>query len=322
MIVQEFDHGWGPEWQLKRWERTIVRDYLATWYHDQEPSIIINSTWYGQQEHAKVLDWLAVNPVKRIALVSMIDAAIPDPQWFADCDCEIRCLGYYPGPDEIDYWAVMVDQYMQAQPARPEHIDTAFLCYNRKPHWHRRQLFQNLQGAKLLDAGLVSMGSDHGTALRCIDDIAVPLDLAPNPGTQQHGISNDLFTLGNTANWHRAFLAVVTETVFDIQAHGFVSEKIFKPIMGHKPFLVYAQDGAKAWLTQHGFETFVEDFRDITDLDASQPENMVPLLAAIVQQGPRYWHKKTQDLLAKCEHNRENFRRYVTVTRQKIRDGI
>jgi len=322
MILRQFDFGWGPEWRLKQRELAMVHSYLAGWHSDQCATIIINSTWYGEQQHQEVLTWLDCNEVQRIALVSMIDAAIPQPDWFDQHRYDVQAIGYYPGQHFIDYWCVMADEFMQpAENVTDQPIDRAFLCYNRKPHWHRVKFFQDLERHGALDLGLVSMGSDHGQALRSVDAVTVPENFAPNAGLEQHGISNDLFTLGDARNWHRSFLCVVTETVFDIASQYFVSEKIYKPILGTKPFLVYASDGAVSWLEQRGFETFVHDFSDVTDLDLGRPENIAPGLVAIAGQGAQYWRKKQQELAAKCRHNLDQFQRYARLMKQKVQHG-
>jgi hypothetical protein len=148
------------------------------------------------------------------------------------------------------------------------------------------------------------------------------VDLAPNSGNNQFGIPNDISTLGNIDYWQQHFLNVVTETVYDINSMNFVSEKIYKPILGMRPFLVYDTDSAYCWLTDRGFESYVDDFKDITDLDLKNPENLAPFLVTLSSQQPSYWKKKLVDLNQKIVYNKQNFYKYVDRQKFKVQKGI
>jgi hypothetical protein len=165
------------------------------------------------------------------------------------------------------------------------------------------------------------MGSDNGVAVLSLDSPEVS-PLAPNTGTEQNGIPNDIATLGNMDNWQRHFLNVVTETVYNINRSYFVSEKIYKPILGMRPFLVYDTDSAYCWLKQRGFESYVDDFADITDLDLKNPDNLAPFLVTLSKQHSSYWKKKLVDLNQKIVYNKQNFYKYVDLQQIQINKGI
>ena len=175
MIIKEFDNGWGTEYTLKKHEKSVVDRFLARFIEDNIPTVLINSTWYSQQYHFDVLNQIVKIKPQRIVLVSLLDASIPKVEWFQDLVPEIYTVGYYPGSNEIDYWALMVNQYMDLSSydklMTSDLIDTPYMCLNRKPHRHRMNLYHQLMDADLLDHGLVSMGSDNGTAIRVL-----PLD--------------------------------------------------------------------------------------------------------------------------------------------------
>jgi hypothetical protein len=114
----------------------------------------------------------------------------------------------------------------------------------------------------------------------------------------------------------------VTETVFDVDKKYFVSEKIFKPILGQRPFLVYAAGGAEQWLTQQGFEPYLDDFCDVTDLDLRRDRNIVPFLSILCAQGSAYWKRKYLDLLPKIQYNLQRFNEFVAEQRKRIQQGI
>lgn len=321
MIIHCHDYGWGPQWPIKQIEREITDQYLAPLAQSNLRVVLINSTWYGQEQHHSTLDWLRNNAWDVAILISMIDAPIPNVDWFAEFDRPIIAIGSYPGQHHISLWAEVVARYMK--PCSEVAIDLPFMCLNRKPHWHRVKLYEQMVSANLLDRGFVSMGgSDGGVAVRSLLESINATDLAPNGSQDYHGIPNDIVSLGDHANWKRHFLNVVTETVFDVDNNYFVSEKIFKPLLGSRPFLVYAPSGAENWLKDQGFETYLDDFQDITDLDLRDARNMVSFLTVLSTQPPSYWQHKYLDLLPKIQYNLDRFDTFVVAQRQKIKQGI
>jgi len=325
MIVKTFDAGWGPEWPVKQLEQDILTTYLAPFAASDKRVAVINSTWYTDEYHETVKIWLNNNPVNVIVLVSMLDAAVPRPHQFTQFGAEIITVGYCSGPGQLDFWALFLDRYFNQTHTidlcRIDRIDRAFMCLNRKPHWHRIQFYQELQKFNLIDKGLVSMGSDTNIPLLGLDNPLVD-DLTPNSGADQFGIPNDIATLGNIDNWQRHFLNIVTETSYDINSVHFVSEKIYKPILGMRPFLVYDPDSGHRWLTDRGFESYVGDFKDLTDLDLKNPDNLAPFLVILSEQPRSYWQKKLVDLNQKIVYNKQQFYKYVDDQKLKVQKGI
>jgi hypothetical protein len=282
--------------------------------------------WYSGDYHQQVLTQLRNMKFDRIIVVAMLDAAIPHREWYNEFNVQVKTVGYYSGADQIDFWGMFLEKYLQ--PLRTSWLldrtgmDTAYMCLNRKPHWHRRQLYQQLQTHNLLDQGIVSMGSESGPAVRILPTDCEHDNLAPNASREHYGIPNDIASIGHPINWHRCFLNVVTETVFDINRNGFVSEKIYKPIAGCRPFLIYDTDGATKWLSDRGFEVFTQDFADITDLDLTQPDNIAPFVQQLCNQGPTYWQSKYVALQNKIMYNKIHFNEYVKQQKLIVEKGI
>ena len=325
MIIQRFDNGWGMQFPLKKFEADIVDRMLAQVSADASRTVVVNSVWYTGEYHQQVLAWLRDNPVDRIVLIAMLDAAIPAADWYKEFDCEILTVGYYAGPHAVDFCAVFVDEFLKPPSLdilmSSSQIDTAYMCLNRKPHWHRQKLYRQLETSNLLDRGIVSMGGT-GLAVRSLPTDCEPDNLAPNAAATHYGIPNDIVSLGHQHNWQRHLVNVVTETFFDINRTGFVSEKIYKPIVGCKPFLVYDPDGGTCWLTDRGFETYVTDFADITDLNLAEPAAMYRFLGVLCDQTPEYWQAKFLALSEKILYNKHHFTDYVHSQKQKIQKGI
>lgn len=321
MITHYHDYGWGMKWPIKKLEQEITDLYLAPMAASRERVVIVNSTWYSQHLHTQIMEWLTCNAWDRLVLVAMIDAAIPSAGWFEGFNRPVTQIGSYRGPYHVSLWAEATARYIS--PCADYDITVPFMCLNRKPHEHRTKLYSELEVSGLLDQGLVSLGSPSTQpALRNIPELVPVNDLAPNGSIVNHGIPNDIQSLGDLSNWRRHFLNVVTETVFDVDAQYFVSEKIFKPILGHRPFLVYAVGGAQKWLQDQGFEPYLNDFNDITDLDLRDADNIAPFLSLLCKQGCKYWRHKYIDLLPKIHYNLHMFAAFIAEQRQRIQQGI
>lgn len=328
MIMQDFNNGWGESpWrlvELRQFERQVLSTYLRTWYQDHGRNVIINSTWYNNEYHDRVRDYLRSHPTDKLALISFMDPAILQPAWFHDLADHIYCIGYYRGAHEIDLWAMILHMYFKHDPAlATEHAIThPFLCYNRKPHWHRLQLLSEMRSNGCVTSGVVTMGDTSGQAQLALPNDVSPSCIAPNPGADQYGIGNDIMSLGNIAVWNQCLLTVVTETVYDVDTTWFVSEKIYKPLVGLRPFLVYAPNGAQTWLQHIGIEPYTQDFTDITDLDLADPVCMAPFLRILSDQTSHYLRCKYRSLTDKILHNRSRFDLHIEHTRHKILDGV
>lgn len=325
MIIKTVDQGWGSEFPLKQYEQQIVASLLKNFIASSQRTVVINSVWYTNEVHEETMAWLRANQWDQIVLIAMLDAAIPYPDRYAEFGRPVTAVGYYPGAAQIDFCALFVDHFLRPPDQNllldSETIDTAYMCLNRKPHWHRMQLFGRLQASGLVSKGIVSMGGE-GHAVVTLQQDREHDELAPNATRDHYGIPNDIVSLGHIGNWQRHLLNVVTETFYDINRTGFVSEKIYKPIVGCRPFLVYDPDGGTRWLRDRGFEPYTEDFQDISDLDLSQPGNIPKFLVTLCDQTSSYWRKKFVDLQPKILYNKNHFSEYVKQQQALVDNSI
>jgi len=313
VILKEYDIGWGVNWPMKQLEQDIVKKFLSDYYTDNSRTVIINSVWYTGDYHQQVMAELREIKPTHIFVVALLDPPIVQLNWFEELNCEVVGIGYYPGPGYIDYCALFVDHFYkpvnQDILLSPDKIDTAYMCLNRKPHQHRVRLYQGLKDANLLDYGFVSMG---GTPpMRLLANDITGQDIAPNGGTEQFGITNDIVSLGNIDNWQRHFINVITETIWDIEPSNFFSEKTYKPILGLRPFLIYTPGGGVSSLVSKGFESYVNDFNDIADVNLCEPHNIVVFLSELCKQPPSYLQMKFLQLKEKLLFNQNRFKTYV-----------
>lgn len=323
MISHYHDFGWGPQWPAKQIEHEMVSTYLKPLALSNLRTVLINSTWYSRERHQSTMQWLRANDWDVLVLISMIDPAIITASWFEEFDRPVLTVGGYR-QHHLSLWAEIAARNIPLWHDRSScKIHMPFMCLNRKPHHHRVRLYQQLEELHLLDKGLVSLGAvSVGSAVRSISEQVQDPELAPNGQALNHGIPNDIASLGDRSNWEAHFLNIVTETTFDVDGLYFVSEKIFKPMIGLRPFLVYAPGGAQLWLKDQGFETYLDDFKDIYDGNLRDPNNIPSLLARIGDLGPEWLQQKYLDLLPKMLYNQDRFTSFVKEQRDRIQQGI
>ena len=108
---------------------------------------------------------------------------------------------------------------------------------------------------------------------------------------------------------HRAFWNIVTETVyFDEKLH--LTEKIFKPIVSRRPFILVAAPGNLGYLRSYGFKTFDRWIDESYDNERN-PDRRMQLIAAEMKKlcslshtQLLQMHHEMQDIL---EYNHQHF---------------
>jgi len=140
----------------------------------------------------------------------------------------------------------------------PTRIENLFLCLNRKPHEHRVDLVKGMIDKNLHTKGLVSLGLEHGN----YRGVRFPmmLDTASTEDLDAYGnyaqIPNDILSLSE--HWNNHLVNVVTETTHHTDV--FLSEKVFKPILGLRPFIILGDRFIYEKLKQFGFDTYDDIF--------------------------------------------------------------
>ena len=94
MIIKTFDNGWGPEFPLKTFEQQLITDFLQQQINDNSRTVVINSVWYTREYHLEVIQQLRDLEFDRIVLVAMLDAAIPQTDWYSKFDRAVHAVGY------------------------------------------------------------------------------------------------------------------------------------------------------------------------------------------------------------------------------------
>lgn len=190
-------------------------------------------------------------------------------------DQSLKKMGYYNWYYFYHGFAAL-DWYRDFQYVRPDLFDNfnkVFISYNHlisKFRSYRLHLVSNLIEQDLVRHGYVSLflKDKEGTWKDTIEDADCPLDnrarvtvykalkelnepLVIDTDTPDGTLSAQVdFDQLTSALWH-----IVTETVYFLpKLH--LTEKVFKPIIAQRPFILVAAPGNLAYLRSYGFRTF------------------------------------------------------------------
>jgi hypothetical protein len=222
-----------------------------------------------------------------------------------------------------------LDWFRDTRYIHNEHaIENAFLCLNhivQSRRIYRLDLVSRLVAQGIHDRGTISLHATADTvrsaldsAGHCLTDdslyrISQLLKIQNLPWTIDNAIPTGAFSADcghqQYELWQRSLFHVVTETVFyDPKLH--LTEKIFKPIVSKRPFILVGAPGNLAYLRSYGFRTFDrwidESYDSEQDPDARLDLIMTQIekISALSQTQLRDLHRDMQPVL---NHNKQHF---------------
>ncbi len=210
-----------------------------------------------------------------------------------------------------------------------------FLLLNRRPRLHRILLFTEIMKDPVLkEDSIISLGSRN---LEFINQAGTEPSwaewynhfiLEDYQHNKQTGIdflnnydnSKDCFVDSNLEynlafNFNETlhlntFVNVLTETLFENETI-FLSEKIFKPIMGCQPFIVFGNPGTLQELQNIGFRTFNEFWDESYDTElnfSKRLEKIITILKDLANKSDEELLEMTKKMLPILQHNYEHIR--------------
>ena len=213
-----------------------------------------------------------------------------------------------------------------------------FLCFNRVHRVHRIVLVCKLMALNLLDTGYCSFygnhfNSDwidelnpiriHSTELELLKENKhlFPMHLTGNAVNRNNPID---MIVEDQILFDNSYYSIVTETYFyeDPQRDGlsseiipsmFFTEKMYKPISMHHPFILVSRANSLKWLKKLGFKTFSPYINESYD-DEMDDNARMNLIVAEVQRLNQFtdeeWLVWQQNVKSIVDHN---FQLYITL---------
>ena len=109
--------------------------------------------------------------------------------------------------------------------------------------------------------------------------------------------------------WQKSFLHVVNETVFyDKKLH--LTEKIFKPIVSMRPFILAAAPGNLQYLKSYGFRTFdrwIDETYDSIEDNDSRLDAITDQIEILCNMHPHALHDMLNDMHDTLIYNKQHF---------------
>lgn len=278
-------------------EEKLLKPLIARLAASKKIFLLVRETWINREEFS---DLIKDKKFDAVVTLSLMDTPFIDYSFLNNFP--VYKIGYFKNsPYYFDFHSFMTLKYLKIDNdilPKGNEISIPFMCLNGKPHVHREKLVLDLLAEKLNKKNIISYNS-VGSGFTLSADKFNQSTILPSP--------YDVYSLGDKQNWKKHFLNVVTETNFDNENNFFITEKTYKPILGFKPFIVHSVNGNINILKKFNFETYYNDFNDISDLDLTDPTTHVEFLKILSKQETKYFHKKYKNLLEKILYNRDNF---------------
>ena len=124
--------------------------------------------------------------------------------------------------------------------------------------------------------------------------------------------------------WNTSFLHVVNETIWQDKIH--FTEKVFKPIVLHQPFVVLQAPGSLAYLRSYGFKTFGDWWDESYDA-IQDPQQRMQSIADIVNsignKSLEELETMRMEMASVLEHNFRHFYENIpAICLDELRKGI
>jgi hypothetical protein len=293
-----------PLWMAGKLEKLIVdqaSDYFTKKYPNQKIHIIVPSAY-----SMKSLIEHIFNINADILIVCSLTDPV-DPQLLTTINNKIVIeLGYTTNGIPLDFWAIACSKFFKHYAEcelMPSSFSYLFLNYNRKPHPHRTQLVSSMERLGMHKLGCITLADSVYTVNDLSEDYVL---YGSNDVAQDLGIPNDIYSLGRLDIWNQSFINLVSETCPPGFSGLFLSEKIFKPIIGMRPFIINGNVQIYNWLRNYGFDCFEDMFP--VELLLQRPEDAPSIiLDSLINYTNCDLTQMYSKILPRLQHNRNTF---------------
>ena len=310
-------------------------------FFPNQRNLLINTTWFGSQfdnncwNDAMTLEGSFDN----LFLLSVVD-----PVYLFEEDLQkiiskysIKKVykigaGYEGEPLEYNFHGLIANELMPdyaEQDVLMSSADFVYMLYQRKPRLHRVEITNILrEQPHLLERGIVTLG---GVAKDGFDwqqgREVVPITIDDDPSryqqldgdpTDHSGIPNDLLTIGRLDFWQKHFLNVVSPTEFDEWKPLFLTETIYKPMLGMRPFHFHGNPRAYQWLRDRGFRTFNHYWSHLPVETVGPHDALMSVINHLVDRSKAELEQMYIDMLPDLRYNKARLHEFSKEQKYKM----
>ena len=343
-IGTTFPASWqyGPE-EIEMFDKTVVQ---IEYKFPNERNLLINTTWFGPQFKDTNDEWQKVEKIfaSGESYDNLFVLSLIDPLYLMDQDLQLiidklsikktYMIGMFLNTQyEYNFHAIVGDHLMpkyKDEDVMLKEYDKDFLCYQRKPRVWRVDFADLARKNDLLDNGIMTLGAkteddydwSEGRTWEpmTLDESHEPYkDDGQNNPTDYGGIPNDLVTVGSLDVWNKCFLYISSETAFNQWEPLFVNERIWKTMIGLRPFVIQGNPDTYKWLEGHGFKTFnhywphvkMEDSKTVLD-------DIIQVLKFLDTKSAEEKMAMYNDMLPALKHNKQRFYEFSREQQHKM----
>lgn len=302
---------------------------------------LIDTTWINNPKVFKnFVDWQCTVDKPRAFLYSGMD--------WVNKTCEPLCTAahmFFPyrfdckhigNTNEghyFSFWVEFIDAhrkyFFDDVYTRTPDFEHHFMCLNNKCNHHRAYLLNKMfQEESVWNRGNISVIREDDRY-----NFPHPIILEENRSPEllekfhewetisDKQIANDIVSLGDPRHWRSHFVTVVTESCHHTDI--FFSEKIFKPIIGMRPFLALGDTNLYSKLRDFGFDTFDDLFPNVGLHETNwehRANNLMKDLREICHTPITDLDGVYDSIYTRLEHNRENMISLIAKNKQWIQD--
>ena len=192
-------------------------------------------------------------------------------------------------------------------------IQHRWLCTNRLIRKHRTDFLEMLN----LDRGCYSLLNPDPNGIIYQGPVAAKsFDVHENHSAE--------IKINDLTPWNTSFLHVVSETVWQEKIH--FTEKVFKPVVLHQPFVVLQAPGSLAYLRSYGFKTFDKWWDESYDTIEDPAERMQAIADIVNSIGAKSLEEletMRMEMASVLEHNFRHFYENIpAICLDELRKGI
>tara|TARA_R100001163_G_C5057448_1_gene193944 strand:+ start:171 stop:1214 length:1044 start_codon:yes stop_codon:yes gene_type:complete len=303
-------------------------------------NLLINTTWFGSQfDNAGWKDAMDLEG----EFANLFLLCVIDPQYLFEEELQkiidkyniknIYRIGMYEGePTEWNFHAIVANDRMpqyKEEEVLMQSADFVYMLYQRKPRLHRVEITNILrEQPHLLERGIVTLGgvAKDGTDWQqglevvpmTIDDLPSAYKQTDGDDDDHAGVPNDLVTIGRLDLWQNHFLNVVSETEFDEWKPVFMTEKIWKPMIGLRPFHVHGNPRSYQWLRDRGFKTFNHYWKHLPVETVGQHDALMSVINYLVDMPKAELEQMYLDMLPDLRYNKARLHEFSKEQKYKM----
>lgn len=341
-IGTTFPDNWqyGPE-EIEMFDKTArqIEDKFPN-----ERNLLINTTWFGPQFDNG--QWEKIEQLFRdnVKFDNLFLLSVIDPLYLMDKHISEMCVKFNlkktyrigmfdTGKYEWNFHAIVGDHLMpkyKDEDVMLKQYNKDFLCYQRKPRpWRvdfaKLAIEHNLVENGIITLGAMSEGDRDWSEGRTWEPMTLNESHEPykkdgqNDPAHYGGIPNDLVTVGNLDVWNQCFLYISSETCFNHWEPVFVNERIWKTMIGLRPYIIQGNPKTYSWLEKNGFKTFNRYWSHV-DLACSIDvlNDHVEVLKFLKSKSKEDKMSMYQDMLPDLIHNKQRFYEFSKEQKHKM----